>query len=96
MGRGCLEWAGEAQGAQGQGRSSYLQAQVRDDGREPVQPQEGHHQLLEAILHLIVLEEGGEVAQLPAEGRPRDNHLCSLLQHPPCTSPDSVEPDILA
>ena len=70
MGRGCSEGAGEAWGAQGWGGSSHLQAQVGDDGREAVQPQQGHHQLLEAVLHLVVLEEGVRLHGEPPRAAP--------------------------
>lgn len=66
MGRGCSEQVVRP-GAQGSGTSTHLQAQVRDDGREPVQPQQGHHQLLEAVVHLVVL---GREARLHTS-RPR-------------------------
>lgn len=91
MGRGCSEGAREAQGAQGWGGSSHLQAQVRDDGREAVEPQQGHHQLLEAVLHLVVLEKGVRLHGEPlraASGQPSTRPSPTL----PRTSPILASP----
>lgn len=36
---------------------SYLEAEVRDDGWEAIRPEQRHHQLLQALVHLKVLPE---------------------------------------
>lgn len=47
--------------AKGQVRSQvrlcvfYLEAQVRDDGGEAISSEQGHHQLLQTLVHFIVL-----------------------------------------
>lgn len=35
----------------------YLEAEVRDDGRESVRPEQRHHQLLQALVDFKVLPE---------------------------------------
>lgn len=34
----------------------YLETQIRNDGGEPVRPEEGHHELLQTLVHLVVLK----------------------------------------
>lgn len=97
MGSGGSEWAAKAQGARGRDRCSHLQAQVWDDGRESVKPQQGHHQVLEAVLHFMVLGERGHAAFLPSGGQALGSHLWVLSQAlPPGTFPILVGPAILA
>lgn len=36
--------------------ATYLEAQVGDDGGEAVGPQQRHHQLLQTLIHLVVLQ----------------------------------------
>lgn len=36
----------------------YLETQIRNDGGEPVRSEEGHHELLQTLVHLVVLKTG--------------------------------------
>lgn len=39
---------------------SHLEAEVGDDGGEAIRPQQRHHQLLQTLVHLVVLQRKTE------------------------------------
>lgn len=56
---------------------SYLEAQVGDDGGEAVGPKQGHHELLQTLVHFIVLQRDRQTER--ARDRPSDRQTGESL-----------------